>query len=223
MTPPGNPYLKQLDDISMLWRQKGKAQHIYGIERLILIGLAVFLMAMPTMALRWFAGRFGLRRRKNAIEVYAVLKPVLLIFVLWSGLAMRGWVCGLAILFVFDLYGYLLGILLLRGFWAQPVSYSRSLILLAFNLVEFVAVFAIFYIYVGCLTSSGTAVTGWSNAFYFSAVTSATVGYGDISPAPGLGRFLVTIQIFGSLGFMAMIVAHFVSNIERDRIPIQDD
>jgi len=220
--PPGNPYAKQLGDVSMLWHRKGKGEHIFGIERALLIALSLFLMAMPTMALRWLSGRAGLPARKSAIEFYAVFKPILLILCLWAGFASRLWLFCTAVLFVIDLYAYLMGIVLLRGFWVRPASYSRSLILLAFNFVEFIAAFSVIYLHLGCLTSSGQPVTGWSDAFYFSTVTAATVGYGDITPLPGIGRMLATIQIFASIGFMAMIVVYFVSNVERERTPIRD-
>jgi hypothetical protein len=222
ISPPGNPYAKQLRDVSMLWHRKDKGKDLFGIERATLIALSLFVMAMPTMALRWLSGLAGLRARKIAIEFYAVFKPILLILLLWAGFSSRFWAFCIAILFVVDLYAYLLGIILLRGFWVRPASYSRSLILLAFNLVEFVAAFSVIYLHLDCLTSDKHPVTAWSDAFYFSAVTAATVGYGDITPSPGIGRLLVTVQILASIGFMAMIVAHFVGNVERERTPIND-
>ncbi|MBI3415328.1 MAG: hypothetical protein HY043_08420 [Verrucomicrobia bacterium] len=212
---------EQLKVLTQLRRQRGKGKHLFGIERLVLITLSVFLMITPTMILRWVVAPYEPQVRKGIIEIYAVLKPVILLVLLWAGLASSSWVFVLAIFLLIELYALLLGIVLLREFWKPPFSYSRSLILLAFNFVEIIAAFAIFYIYLSCLKEGSKPVTGWSDALYFSAVTSATVGYGDITPVSGIGRIVATVQILASLGFMTMIVAHFVSNIQRGRTLIR--
>jgi len=48
--------------------------------------------------------------------------------------------------------------------------------------------------------------TYWLDMFYFSAVTMATVGFGDISPADWIPKLLVTLQIiFSFLGIFGII------------------
>lgn len=55
----------------------------------------------------------------------------------------------------------------------------------------------------------------WSylNSYYFSVVTLATVGYGDLTPTTSLGRFVATIYIFVGVG----IIAVFVQGVVRKR------
>jgi voltage-gated potassium channel Kch len=51
----------------------------------------------------------------------------------------------------------------------------------------------------------------WSTSIYFSLVTFATVGYGDISPADGRSRILVSTEIVVSLFSLAILLATSVS------------
>jgi hypothetical protein len=51
------------------------------------------------------------------------------------------------------------------------------------------------------------------SAVYFSIVTFATVGYGDISPKSDIARFWVSVEILGGLAFTILIfsvVANFI-------------
>lgn len=205
----------------MLSRRTETGKDYFGIERYVLIGLSAALMAMPTMFFRWLAGRKGYTARKKAIEVWAFFKPVFFFGILISGYWSRNWTVLIAIITLTDLFLYLFGLVLLRDFWVRPSSYSRSLLLLGVNLFEFTAGFSIFYLHFGLLKYDSKTIADWGSAFYFSMVTAATVGYGDITPSPGLGRTLVTIQVFLSLVFMAVIISRFVGNLDQHRTPIE--
>jgi hypothetical protein len=50
-----------------------------------------------------------------------------------------------------------------------------------------------------------------SSAQYFSFVTLATLGYGDIAPAGEIGRGLAVIEGVGGQLFLAVMVARLVS------------
>jgi len=215
-----NPYRRQLEHIRKIWQRQEQGRHLYGVERWTLFALACLLMLMPAMIVKWFFARFGLHARKVAIEGYAVSKPMLLLTLLASGHANSRWAFAVAALSLIDLYSFLFGIILLREFWSRPFSYSRSLIMLAFNFLEFNAAFAVFYTYLRCLTAQGIPVQGWSNVFYFSVATSSTVGFGDITPLPGAGRLLATVQILASMGMMALLVANFVGKLDAQRTPL---
>ena len=61
-----------------------------------------------------------------------------------------------------------------------------------------------------------------SDYMYFSFITLATVGYGDITPQGGLGRALaVTEGLFGQI-YLITAVAALVSNLGRVRVPRQE-
>ena len=58
-----------------------------------------------------------------------------------------------------------------------------------------------------------------SDYMYFSFITMATVGYGDLTPRGGLGRALaVTEGLFGQV-YLVTAVAALVGNIGRVRVP----
>jgi hypothetical protein len=60
-----------------------------------------------------------------------------------------------------------------------------------------------------------------SDYMYFSFITMATVGYGDLTPRGGLGRALaVTEGLFGQI-YLVTAVAALVGNIGRARAPRQ--
>lgn len=56
------------------------------------------------------------------------------------------------------------------------------------------------------------------SALYFSIVTFATVGYGDISPKSDIARFWVSIEIIGGLAYTVLIFS-VVANFIRQPIP----
>jgi voltage-gated potassium channel len=53
----------------------------------------------------------------------------------------------------------------------------------------------------------------WLNAYYFSVVTLATVGYGDITPHTDAGKIFTTLYILTGVG----IVTTFFSVLVRRR------
>ncbi|NJN80974.1 MAG: two pore domain potassium channel family protein [Caldilineaceae bacterium] len=57
-------------------------------------------------------------------------------------------------------------------------------------------------------------IEGWSltNSFYFSVVTLATVGYGDLSPTTTAGKLFTTLYLF----FGISIFLAFISMLSRD-------
>jgi voltage-gated potassium channel len=52
----------------------------------------------------------------------------------------------------------------------------------------------------------------WVNAYYFSVVTLATVGYGDITPHTDAGKIFTTFYIFIGVG---IITTFFTSTVRR--------
>ncbi len=59
-------------------------------------------------------------------------------------------------------------------------------------------------------------IEGWSllDAFYFSAITLTTVGYGDLAPSTPAGKLFTVFYIFAGLG----IVIGFVNAVARTSV-----
>lgn len=63
---------------------------------------------------------------------------------------------------------------------------------------------AFFFVSLGT-PAAFTQRLGLSDALYFSVVTAATVGYGDIAPVAGIARVLVIVEILMSFGYAVFI------------------
>jgi voltage-gated potassium channel Kch len=83
----------------------------------------------------------------------------------------------------------------LAGEDTTPPWRAREFHILAAGLILTIATGSAFY----------TLVEGWSvlNAAYFSVVTLATVGYGDLSPATPAGKLFTMAYIMVGIGLLA--------------------
>jgi voltage-gated potassium channel Kch len=64
-------------------------------------------------------------------------------------------------------------------------------------------------------------VEGWSlpDAFYFSAITLTTVGFGDLSPSTAVGKLFTVLYLFVGIGLILV----FISAVARRMLEIQGD
>jgi hypothetical protein len=94
----------------------------------------------------------------------------------------------------------------LKTVFSQPTS--RSVLLWIALLLSFGTVFY-------------SKMEGWSpvDAFYFSVVTLATVGYGDLTPTTDLTKLVTTVYIFFGLS----IVTVFASSLAKFQIEAFDE
>lgn len=89
----------------------------------------------------------------------------------------------------------------------------RSLLSITFSMIAFASVV---YHY----------VEGWRwiDAVYFSVITVATVGYGDIAPQTDIGKLFTILYIFCGLGlFVATATAFAERMINGNRTPAKDE
>ena len=85
-------------------------------------------------------------------------------------------------------------------------THKRSLLLLFLNFFEVIGSFGVIYAAGDFLNKS---VANWSDALYFSLVTGATVGYGDLHPISSTGKELVMLQIVSTLAFLILFFNFF--------------
>jgi len=220
MPSPINAYKKQIDHIRKLWKRKGKGRHLFGVERAFLLVVACLLLIQPSTFLRWLGGLKGVRGRKMTIEAYAIGKPLFLFAILALGWGTCGTSGVLATVFLVDLFLYLVGIVFLRDFYTSPISYGRSMLLLAVNFAEIILGFAILYVYtasIGNTSEPGEILSDWLGVVYFSVVTSTTLGFGDFSPITQTGRLLVILQVLSSVMFIAVVLSTFVNTVTYEK------
>jgi len=172
------------------------------------------MLITPGFWIRHFGGLRGRSARKVWVEIYALLKLVLATGLLYFHLWNIPFISILSVYLLADVFISLGGYIFLRKFWQNPYSWNRSLILLFVNFGEYTSWFASLYLSGGLLKSQqGGVITGAAEALYFSIVTATTVGFGDITPIPGRGQFVVTLEILASLFFLVTVVSYFVSNM----------
>jgi hypothetical protein len=97
----------------------------------------------------------------------------------------------------------------------DPLNYRRLVLTILHNYVELLFWFAFFYRHLACRFTQPNVVASMSGSLYFSVVTMATVGYGDITPTDWIGRLLVVAQIALGLFLVIAVLARWVS-IMRD-------
>jgi len=61
------------------------------------------------------------------------------------------------------------------------------------------------------------------DAFYFSAITISTVGYGDITPRTDLGKMFTIAYLFTGIGILLSFVNVIANHALKDRISVRLD
>jgi hypothetical protein len=208
-----NPYFKHGSlVIDLLKLKSGKYRKILFLERFFIILLCLTLMLTPAMFVRWISGVISKTARKLSIELYVLLKTGAAVFLLFNGLWAGSQYVILAGVSLIDLFSNILAIVLLRNFWHAPLSLNRTLISLGLNFVEFTAWFAGLYLHFNALRFESKPVLDSFSAYYFSVITSATIGFGDIIPTIE-GRRLVVAEAFCSFIFLAVVVTYVISSL----------
>ncbi len=188
----------------------------------ILICLAIFFLPTIYMDLlvrkksdaTFDDGSKGLGRSKAGVAIaremyYAAVFAFLLVALFWdfhtSIIAI-----GLIIYFLADILIHLSGQVFVWG--VLSIDASRSLLLALINYFEMTIGFAVLYRHWDCLS---ICPLGAMQALYFSLVTGATVGYGDIVPATDAGKTLVMVQIAIAFLFVAIILSTLLGRTDR--------
>lgn len=84
------------------------------------------------------------------------------------------------------------------------------------NNFQYVLTVTVSIIFLGALGMMVAEKKSFPDALWWSFVTTTTVGYGDISPASGIGRILASILMVTGIGFVGMltgtITTFFIGN-----------
>jgi voltage-gated potassium channel len=97
--------------------------------------------------------------------------------------------------------------------WRDPQDRSQVLLVISLLIVG-----VVFY----------TLVEGWTvvDAIYFSAMSLATVGYGDVVPTTGVGKIFTVVYVLGGIGilvaFFTTLTSHTLA-LERERVRAREE
>jgi hypothetical protein len=165
-----------------------------------LICLALFLL--PTIYIDLLVPSKSKAGIALAREIYYALVLGFLAMALANGWHSSSFVILMTIYFVADILVHLTGQVFVWG--GQSIDPSRSLLLAVINYFEIAMAFAILYRHWDCLSPRPLSGT---QALYFSIVTGATVGYGDVLADTLVGKRLVILQIATSFLFVAIFLS----------------
>ena len=95
-----------------------------------------------------------------------------------------------------------------------PPSWALVLMMLSYSAFNYA--FAVVYVFVSSIDptsfSTGKAL-GVVESMYFSTITAATVGYGDIAPKTDVARLIVVAQVSVSLLYVIILFSAFASYV----------
>jgi hypothetical protein len=101
------------------------------------------------------------------------------------------------------------------GLPVDDLNYRRLVLSIIHNYVELLFWFAFFYRQLAFHFSRQHPLEDPWTALYFSVVTQATVGYGDVTPTDWIGRALVIAQVALGIFLVIAVLARWMS-IMRD-------
>jgi hypothetical protein len=181
-----------------------------GLEKLLRLFLASIQFIFPAIYMRHMLWRAGYMYQTLAIELYVTFKIALPIILLVSGLYVNKLWVGIIIYLLVESLCYIAALIFISDQLVKPRSYKRSILLLVMDYVLIALDFAVIY---GGLHLLGEKYKNALDCVYFSFVTSATIGYGEIVPVSSLGKLLVCFQSIIFFVFVVVIINLFSSRI----------
>ncbi|MBX7182162.1 MAG: potassium channel family protein [Bacteroidia bacterium] len=221
-----NPYYeKQTQNLKDIWYNK--TYNDFGIERLFRLFLQLTAFIIPSGVFRQLSGTDNIIHRRLTVEFLGIGKVFFyyLILVIFDKTQSYFFLILTSII-TFDTLHFLASRIFLNDVFRQPISYKRSLLMVFINYVEICLFFAFVYSYIDhtnidiantmFIPNSTNAVSHISNlqSIYFSFVTSATIGYGDIVPKNDLLIRIVIFQVIISLFLVVVIISNVTTKIE---------
>lgn len=216
-----NPfYKKQVKNLKDIW--ENKTYNDFGIERIFRIILQLLAFIIPSSLVRQFSGINNLINRKLIIEFWGISKLVYYYFILLEFDKTRSKLfLIISIILTFDTLHFLISRIFLNDVFRQAISYKRSLMMTFINYAEICMCYAFIYAYIDHTNTNientifivNSKITNLQ-AIYFSFVTSATIGYGDIAPKNPFVMKIVISQIIISLFLVVVIISNVTTKIE---------
>lgn len=196
-------YKLQLIKILDVWN--GKTQYDYGILRVFRLTLVTALLLFPGVFIDQIFRKSSTISRKLIVELYVIFKMIFPIVVLSNHFYKNDFIFYFAIYLLIETYIYLFSKIFL-GDQHSKTSNMRTLMLLIINFLESSFTFAVIYLSGNYLNIKPDEVL---DAVYYSFVTSATIGYGDIFPNTSQGKITVILQILSSVSFIVLFFNFF--------------
>jgi len=187
-----------------------------GLERLLRLFLISIQFFFPGIYIRHIFGHKGSTYKNLAIEFYILMKVISPILIFYFHLTCNPFFLFLSVYFLLETVLYIAALVFVSDMFSHIRSSNRSILLLLFNYIELSFNFAVVYSGFDMLTKN--AVSG-IDYLYYSFVTSASLGYGDIHPITNAGKLLVCAQSFIFLVFVVLFINFFSGRKNRPENP----
>ncbi|MCX5785509.1 MAG: ion channel [Elusimicrobia bacterium] len=202
-------YQQQLLDIKQLWNDEKTPS--CGLERVFRLFLCLVQFFYPTLLIRTLAGRTT-TARKLSMECYALFKLFFPVLLLTTGLYISKPALILVVYFLTETVFSVLGLIFLSDVYSALLTFNRSMILILLNYFEVTLDFSVFHMKYEALNKALSPLS----AVYYSFVTGATLGYGDLYPVTAFGQFLVIAQLAIFVLFILLFVNYFTARSGED-------
>lgn len=218
---PRSVYLKEALALRQIWNNR--SYNDFGLERILRLVLMLLSFIMPGTFIRQLCGRKQLLIRKVVIEVYSLLKITWYFFLFRMDLTTSFPALIISLILTTDTVHFMFSKIFLNDIHKQPISFKRTLLMTLINILEIIICFAFIYSYIDdsnmvpgrIIFSTGHTLTDLQT-IYFSFVTSATIGYGDIAPVDPQVIKLVVVQIMLSLFFLVIVITTITNRLHDD-------
>jgi hypothetical protein len=222
-----NVLYNQWNNLKDIWNNTGKAKSdAIGTERILKLFLIFIQFLTPSIYFRAFFGSFGKLQKHIGVEFYVFFKLLTAFLILYFRLYEHwNFVFGMsffllwAIIMIAESIFYTANLIINDNVLANPHSYKRNIILVIVDYIQLNFDFASIYLACSALkkvvtidnSSFDKIIVEPLEAVYFSFITSFTIGYGDITPAGDIGKYLAIFQILIFL-LLGILVINFYSS-----------
>ena len=199
-----NAYKQQIRYLKEIWND-----HTYGLERAFRLFLCLVQFIYPTLLVRSIFSGWEATVRKLSVEFYLIIKFLLPIFILASGLYRYNFVIILIIYLLSETIFHILNLIFLSDIYSVSVIFRRSILFLFLHYIEVVLDFSTVYLRFDLLNKTLTPIS----AVYYSFVTNTTLGYGEYHPKGDIGQIVVIFQLIIFIMFVVLFINYFSSRI----------
>jgi hypothetical protein len=208
-TATQNSIQKSILNIKAIWNNDHQDDN--GIEKIIRLLLSSSQLLFPGIYIKYLANKKGPQYVDLSLDCYVLLKVLFPIMILINHWQVNNFVIYVMVYVFLETILYIPTLIFASDTFSKPRSYRRSMLLLFFNYLEIVFVYAVLYT---CGNYLNKPFHHWFDAIYFSIITSSSIGYGDYFPITTYGKFLVSSQALLFLFFVVLFLNFFSTKIK---------
>ncbi|MBF6640440.1 two pore domain potassium channel family protein [Flavobacterium sp. J49] len=204
-----SPIERRILNIKSIWNNDHQDDN--GIEKIFRLFLSISQLLFPGIYVKTLASKIGYAYKDLAMDIYILLKALFPLLILVNDWQNQPYLIPILVYLILETILYIPTLIFASDLFVSPRSYKRSMLMLFFNYLEVVIAFGVFYT-LG--NNTNIPFEHWSDAVYFSLMTSNTIGYGDYYPVTTFGKFLASVQAMFFLSFVILFLNFFSTKVK---------